>query len=164
MMTTTRTVANPTCIDCGAPIAKDGEGWRRILCVACALFDCEDCHTTHAPGDCPCDPDTYDGPIPSENEPHGFNRYGIMVLVLLLCLLTPATSRAAEIPAFVTNVPAGCAVTRVWEDHSAWAVCAGGYVAWMDPDTGAWDIPVAIDTLSVGPDSNGNYHDWPVLD
>jgi hypothetical protein len=64
---------------------------------------CDD-HYEHACIDeCPANPDTYDGPIPSEDhEPYGFNRYGIMVLAALVALALSLTTHTAGAGAIYT--------------------------------------------------------------
>lgn len=69
---------------------------------------------------------------------------------------------------YTPTAPLGCAITHYWaqDDMSAIAVCAGGYlVTKQDGPVDDWDdIPMAIDTIVIGPDTAGAYHDWPVWD
>jgi hypothetical protein len=112
------------------------------LCPTCqareerdaATYDppCPHCNDYYEHGtnfkECPANPDNYDGPIPSENAGSGFNRYGIMVLAVLLSLFTaqPASAqRFTDYPIIGTPAyNASCTITREWEDHSAIAYCS----------------------------------------
>lgn len=79
---------------------------------------------------------------------------------LALALLAGHASAHAPLPGFVRNVPAGCAVTMAFEDHTALAVCAGAYVVAMDQDA-SWKILAVKDTLRLT-DAAGVVHDVPV--
>lgn len=96
--------------------------------------------------------------IPQESDPNPFVR-GVALFALLIAFLSVTSpARATELPAFVTNVPAGCTVQRVFEDHSAMGVCAGGYTVGFDPDDGSWTVIAVKDTIRLT-DQAGTVHD-----
>lgn len=93
---------------------------------------------------------------------------------LALALMTsPASAKltTAEaqpiIDALTPLVPIGCVLQHVAEDYTGQAVCAGGYIVWLNAQgTGdkAVDIPYVIGERVVGPDANGTYWTWPIMD
>jgi hypothetical protein len=129
---------------------------------------CDD-HYEHACIDeCPANPDTYDGPIPSEDhEPYGFNRYGIMVLAALVALALSLTTHTAHAAPYTPTAPVGCTVTgyAAQDDMSAIAVCAGGYlITKEDGPRDIWnDIPYSTSFLYLT-DAHGIVHEVPKLD
>jgi hypothetical protein len=90
----------------------------------------------------------------------------IRSLIALAALALSLTAHTAHAAPYTPTAPIGCTVTYVSRDDlSASAVCAGGYlISKEDGPIDEWDIVYVIDTITVGPDANGLYWDWPVYE
>lgn len=151
----------PTPDDASTDIYPEGH----VPCAECGE-PCSECATGESYcADCACGIIYAESGIPSENASSGFDRFGIMVLAALfaLFLFTPTTHAAPYTP----TAPVGCHITHFWQDDlSAIAVCIGGYtITKEDGPTDTWDdVLFATGVMLVGPDANGQYHEYTTFD
>jgi hypothetical protein len=131
----------------------------------------EDC-SQHIGGICDCgepipDEGDYCHDCAQESVPEEVKAMSpIRSLIALAALALSLTAHTAHAAPYTPTAPIGCTVTYVSRDDlSASAVCAGGYlISKEDGPIDEWDIVYVIDTITVGPDANGLYWDWPVYE
>lgn len=145
-----------TCPHCGETVTQ----WLHDTCCAC--------HDAH----CACGFPMGSYGITPERHPHLFPRLKATLAAAALLALALTGQHASAHPDYRAQVtarvpvPVGCTLTRAFEDLTAEAVCAGGYLVWLNaqPDAKALDIPYAVGSYQVGPDANGRMWEYAILD
>lgn len=95
------------------------------------------------------------------------NPYRSRIVATILALLLAFTTHTTHAAPYTPTAPVGCHITHFWQDDlSAIAVCIGGYtITKEDGPTDTWnDVLYATGVMLVGPDANGQYHEYTTFD